>query len=233
MPDKKDTNDEYKKKHELFVEKLEPFLPEYQAPNSPSSQLVLAHWVPDSEGKDIPETLKRCGMLWFSIINLSMAKNDNAFYEGRNQEFYMPYLYAMFLSRDNQTKEFVYRNKKLILESVGNGIPCRLVKDTDTGGIDATVVFAASPFKSNSVTLYFNINPCSRAEEEELKQLKEESKKLKNNQSVQWRNLEQYIVHNSTKANESLCHIEPYIPSKNSSGLIKIYNVGQGFCGYI
>ena len=25
MPDKKDTNDEYKKKHELFVEKLEPF----------------------------------------------------------------------------------------------------------------------------------------------------------------------------------------------------------------
>lgn len=233
MHDKKDTNDEYKKKHELFVEKLEPFLTEYQTPNSPSSQLVLAHWIPDSEGKDIVKTLKRCGMLWFSIINLSMAKNDNAFYEGRNQEFYTPYLYAMFLSIDDQMMEFVYQNKQLILESVENGIPCRLVKDTGTGGIDATVVFAASPFKSNSVTLYFNINPCSRAEEAELKQLKEESKKLKNNQSVQWRNLEQYIVHNSTQANERFYHILSYIPSKSSPGLIKIYNVGQGFCGYM
>lgn len=233
MHDKKDMNDEYKKKHELFVEKLKPFLIEYQPQNSPSSQLVLAHWIPDSEGKDIVKTLKRCGMLWFSIINLSMAKNDNAFYEGRNQEFYTPYLYAMFLSIDDQMIEFVYQNKQLILESVEKGIPCRLVKDTGAGGIDATVVFAASPFKSNSVTLYFNINPCNRAEEEELKQLKEESKKLKNNQSVQWRNLEQYIVHNPTKANENLCHIEPYIPSKSSPGLIKIYNVGQGFCGYM
>lgn len=74
MHDKKDMNDEYKKKHELFVEKLKPFLIEYQPQNSPSSQLVLAHWIPDSEGKDIVKTLKRCGMLWFSIINLSMAK---------------------------------------------------------------------------------------------------------------------------------------------------------------
>lgn len=154
MPDKTEMNDEYKKKHELFVEKLKPFLTEYQPRNSPSSQLVLAHWIPDSEGKDIVKTLKRCGMLWFSIINLSMAKNDNAFYEGRNQEFYTPYLYAMFLSNDVQTREFVYRNKKIILESVEKGIPCRLVKDTDTGDVDATVIFAASPFKSNSVTLW-------------------------------------------------------------------------------
>lgn len=46
----------------------------------------------------------------------------------------------MFLSIDDQMMKFVYQNKQLILESVENGIPCRLVKDTGTGGIDATVV---------------------------------------------------------------------------------------------
>lgn len=244
-----DINDAYKKGHDAFVAKLEPFIPEYQAENKSDSQLVLAKWIAESDSalgmkhvlseKDILKSFKAGDMIWFSIINLPMAKIDNEFYEGRNQEFYIPYLYAMFLVVDDTVIDFIHQNEKTILASIKKGIPCRLSKlnegENINNGIDATVIFAASPFKGNAVTLYFNISPTNSSEREELKRLKEESKKLHDLVDDEWNVIKEYIYHESPEVYHTIqnCSANRFLPDSETFGYIKIYNVGQGFCGYI
>lgn len=231
---------QYEIKHEEFVHLLHPFIIGDQNLLG-QKQLVLAQWIIDEDwtlGQDksrqpdeILDGLIDGEILWFSIINLDMAKTDLRFFRGENF-FYKPYLYGMYLVVNQKNRRFINSNRDAILRSVKESIPCRLnrlktyTEGRENNEIDMTVVFSASPFRKSGSTIVFNITTDNEDERRELAELQA----LSNAIDGQWSGIKEDCVLTSPEI--AYQGIQNVITRPCFSGNIRIYNVGQGFCAY-